>query len=514
MTKSPFPPGSRIVCYLRDSGGAGQEESTIQQLAVIREWVEGEGLVLTHVFKDEAKPGSSVTGREGFQDMMHYLRDGAKEAGIVIWNFNRFSRDIDDSQYFRADLRRRGYIIHSLNDSVPDSPIGRVFETLLDWKNEQYLADLSRDIKRGQHHMITTYGGVPGRPPKGFMREPVRIGERRDGSEHIVHRWVPDPEIIHLVIKAFEMRARGSTYKQIHDATNLYDRKGGYLHMFTNRIFIGELHFGETVVLDYCEPVIDQETWDAVQAIHKQRSAFHASLHPRRISSSFILSGLVFCSQCGTHMNGDVITGHGKRYLYYKCKSYRDRWSCRSRAIPKEALENTVIEELKNEILTPENLAAIQEKELKLWHKDHDKRAKERARLDRQYLTLTRKMGNLAKAVADTGGSRTLLEKLQQLERREAEILFQMSRFEPQPDPILDADIEVLGNLLITSLEAKGEGINQLLRRLIHRIEVKRKKQTIRGVMYFYSPINAYSLTHRSEQPYTHKLRVKILSRK
>ena len=65
---NPFPTGSQVAAYLRDSGGSGQETSIQQQLIVIRDWVFDEGLVLTHVFKDEARPGSSVTGRDGFQD--------------------------------------------------------------------------------------------------------------------------------------------------------------------------------------------------------------------------------------------------------------------------------------------------------------------------------------------------------------------------------------------------------------------------------------------------------------
>ncbi len=119
---------------------------------------------------------------------------------------------------------------------------------MIDWKNDQFLMDLSRDIKRGQKHIITEYGAVPGYPPKGFTREPVRIGERRDGSEHIVHRWVVDLEVIPLVIKAFEMRAAGKTYKQIFEATRLYDNKSSYKHMFRNRLFLGELHHGDTVI--------------------------------------------------------------------------------------------------------------------------------------------------------------------------------------------------------------------------------------------------------------------------
>jgi len=36
--------------------------------------------------------------------------------GIITWNYARFARDLDDSQYYKATLRKGGIVIHSLND--------------------------------------------------------------------------------------------------------------------------------------------------------------------------------------------------------------------------------------------------------------------------------------------------------------------------------------------------------------------------------------------------------------
>ena len=212
MNKSPFPSGSQVAAYLRDSGGDDQDLSIEQQEVSLVEWVQDNGYTLSHLFKDTAS-GSSITGRTQFQEMLHHFRNGASEAGIIVWKFNRFARSLDDAQFYRADLRRRGYEVYSLNDNLPPGIDGRFFEAAIDWMNEKFLQDLSIDIKRGKKHLVTTYGAPGGRPPVGFIGEPMRIGERRDGSEHIVHRWVADPETIHLVIQAFEMRAIGKTYK-------------------------------------------------------------------------------------------------------------------------------------------------------------------------------------------------------------------------------------------------------------------------------------------------------------
>lgn len=135
-TSNPFPTGSRVAAYLRDSGGDDQDLSVDQQENTIRSWCADNSLALTRVFTDAAAPGSSAVGRAAFQAMISYFHGaGVAEKGIVIWKYNRFARDIDDSQFYKADLRRRGFFIHSIQDSVPDGLDGRFFEAAIDWMN-------------------------------------------------------------------------------------------------------------------------------------------------------------------------------------------------------------------------------------------------------------------------------------------------------------------------------------------------------------------------------------------
>lgn len=208
-------PGARFAAYLRDSGGERQELSTAQQEGEIRTWCDRRGLLLTTIFRDEARPGSSTVSRQAFQDCIYHFRQpDCPEAGLVIWSFSRFARDIDDAQFFRADLRRRGFTVVSITDDIPEGPMGRLFEAVIDWKNEQFLEDLSRDVKRGLRDLVQQYGAVPGTPPRGFIRQPVVIGRRRDGRERIAHRWIPDPELTPSIRRAFELKAAGRPYKK------------------------------------------------------------------------------------------------------------------------------------------------------------------------------------------------------------------------------------------------------------------------------------------------------------
>ncbi len=68
---------------------------------------------------------------------------------------------------------------------------------MLEWKAEQDLQDISKDVKR-------------------------------DGTPRIVQRWVPDPETWGLCRQAWEMRVNGASYRQIHEATRLMGSIGCY----------------------------------------------------------------------------------------------------------------------------------------------------------------------------------------------------------------------------------------------------------------------------------------------
>ncbi|RMD60772.1 recombinase family protein, partial [Candidatus Parcubacteria bacterium] len=176
----PFQPGDRIFAYLRDSGHENQELSIAQQRRAIQEWADENGLIVTQWFIDEARPGSSVVGRDALQELMRQFRRGCPERGVIVWKYNRFARDIDNAQYYRAEIRSRGYEFASLNETIPEGPMGRVFEAIIDFKDEQFLLDLSTDVKRGLRNLVLTHGCVPGVPPRGLKRERVIIGTRRD----------------------------------------------------------------------------------------------------------------------------------------------------------------------------------------------------------------------------------------------------------------------------------------------------------------------------------------------
>lgn len=430
-----FPSGSAVTAYLRDSGGDEQDLSVAQQLAVVQKWCADNHLHLSQVFTDLATPGSSTIGRRAFQEMIHFFhQDGVQERGVILWKFSRFSRDQDDSQYYRADLRRRGFIVHSLNDNIPDNTNGRVIETLIDWMNAKFLEDLSLDVKRGLHHNLNKFGTLPGVPPRGFKREQVTIGTRRDGSPHLACKWVPDPDWWDKCSEAWELRARGVPIKEIHRQTRLFSSRTSYVTFFRNRLYTGVLKFGDTIIPDYAPPLVSEETWNAVQHLNhenqEENNPFDNPQHPKRSNSSFVLSGIMVCAHCGSIMNGNMkVTSSGYRLEYYYCSRAHRNMDCNARPIPKTTIEEMVIQCLKEFILDPKTIAE-RDRELSIARSGSVSEAhKVQVQLTRKTRDIQDRINNILDKLETTRDApQSLVDRLHELEDQKQEYHLQLER--------------------------------------------------------------------------------------
>jgi len=146
-----LPAGAHVWAYLRDSGGPSQEQSIAQQEQEIVSYYQRYHLILIKIFRDAARSGGSVSGRDEFMEMMDESEDEAlRPQGLLIWNFARFSRDYNDFVYYKATLNKRGIIVHSLTDQVPsDDFAGRIVETVISLANEE---------KRRRPHAMLSVG--------------------------------------------------------------------------------------------------------------------------------------------------------------------------------------------------------------------------------------------------------------------------------------------------------------------------------------------------------------------
>lgn len=494
---SSLPVNSIVDCYVRDSGGPRQDASTDQQLTELEAYCQQHNLTLRHKFIDIAKSGGSTIARDEFNRLIDSTRRPEdRPAAILLWNYARFARDLDDAIYYKALLRNRNIIVHSLTDPIPEGQYGRIIEFFIDISNEEKRRQTSTDAKRGLRDLVLKHGCVPGIPPKGFLRQPVTLGLRRDGTPKTVHRWRPDPDLVPLVRQAFQMRAEGKTLSQIHTTTRLFGAINSYKTFFSNRLYIGILEYGGEVIEHYCDPLIDLPTWNAVQTRIEQHSQFKRDrMHPRRVHTPYILSGLVYCGECGSIMSSNTVTGGQRgRNEAYRCSRSKRKAGCTQGRIGRKTLEDAVLYTLNEYILLPDALAAAYTVELESIQHRETRRAERLATLSAERKRLSSQIANLTRAIAEKGHSPALLERLTQLEAQRAtsqvEITELQNQVFPSPPELTQGEITATSQTLRDAItNAPPEQVRLHLQGFIHEIRIKKDGQgQLVGTITYFTP--------------------------
>jgi len=450
----PLPPHSRVIAYLRVSGDVQKEHGTIVgQLDALETYIAEHQLSLTHPpFTDEAKPGSSVSPRDGFQQMLAFTQQEPRPCdGVIFWSWSRFARDQDDAHFYKADLRRRGYTLISLSDGIPvDSGLDYVLESLIHWKDQEYLKQLSLQTKRGLH-LLAKHGYAPGGfPPRGYSSHhfEVEIG----GKRRRVAQWVPDPEWAPVVRTVWEMRANGASYLDIIEKTGLYHSRNSLTTHFRNKTYLGYRRCGDLEIPDAHEPLIDQDLWDRVQATLYDRpslgSAWSGMKHPQRVHSPHLLTGLVRCAYCGAAIIGRTCnTGRHRNWRFYECgtKNRQGRGSCEAKTIPALRIERAVMDAVYEDILNIDFLMPIVDemnRELQCGQPsltaDH---------LQRRIRSLDQSIANLLDLAEKAGGTEDILTRLEERRRERVTARQQLRQLHVNRDHYR-IDLAALGSLL------------------------------------------------------------------
>lgn len=509
-------PGSVVWGYLRDSGGDAQEQSVPQQKAELNSYCQHYGLVIAHIFADVAKSAASVVGRDAFLDMVDMSADtDLRPDGLLLWNFARFARDLDDSSYYKALLRRNGLIIHSLTDPIPDGIYGRIVETIIDIANEEKRRQTARDVKRALR-AIFQQGYSFGIPPRGYLREQIVIGRKRDGSERKGSRWVPDPEIWDLVKLAWQLRAEGRTYETIQKATGriIYKSKNCWPTFFRNKAYLGVGMWGELELPDHHPAAIDQATWEAVQKVSAGHFKAHTVGHPhnpRRLFAPSLLSGLATCTYCGSALSYDISNRtKSNAWPFYICgKKTRQGWkSCEGRMINARLADETILDALMNRVLTYEFFSDLLGETRRL--------LSDTSTLDREIEDIKKSLAENEKAIrnlldlAETFGALSAGERLREREGERVRLNLSLQEVEAKRKT---AEVELAPEALAIALEAWRKhlvdaqqkedilGVKNFLTRFVSKIDVGYKT----AHMHYTYPIDDLKHLNNSGTLWGHK---------
>ena len=366
----------KAAIYARVSSDSQDVDLSISaQLRALRDYAVKHDYEIVREFVDEAESGRTAS-RPAFKQLIALARTHQHPFEVVlVWKLNRFARSRVDSITYKTLLKSKGIKVISINEPLDDSPSGKLLEGVIESIDEFYSANLGQDIKRGMRENAQRgfFNGC--RPPYGFHKVGVKDGAKTR------YKLEPDPEnsvAVQVIRRIFDLALRERGCKEIAKALN---REGirtstgqrwgrTTVHkVLTNEAYCGTLVWGgrpgHPAIRSGDPPVRVENAWSAIidkdvfRQIHGKMSSRKPDVtHPRTLPSSYLLSGLLYCS-CGHSMIGR--SAKSNHYHYYTCNGgYKQgRDTCDARALPKDWLEHIVINQVQDKVLNQEWLEEL-----------------------------------------------------------------------------------------------------------------------------------------------------------
>lgn len=302
------------AAYLRVSTEAQDEYSLDSQLKLIRDYAAKNDMLVPDefVFRDDGISGRSAKKRPEFQRMIGLAKqkDRPFEA-ILVWKYSRFARNQEESIVYKSMLARSGVEVTSISEPLAEGPFGSLIERILEWMDEFYSIRLSGEVKRGMAEKVSR-GEIVTPPAFGYDVDSEARSYVPNGEAPTVRKIYAD----YLAGKgvtaiARELSLAGVRTKRGNPPDNRFVK-----YILQNPVYIGKLRWSKGGHANYSradykdenaylvdgpqEPLVDAETWDAVQArlTRSERGRHKYARDGQPVD--WMLKGLMRCSSCGS----------------------------------------------------------------------------------------------------------------------------------------------------------------------------------------------------------------------
>ena len=342
--------------------------SVAAQLRALRDYAQRNGYAIAREYVDEAESGR-IADRPQFRKMLDEAnKPNSPFREILVWKFSRFTRKREHAVAFKSMLRRKGFSVVSITKHADDSPTGKLMEAIIESVDEFYSENLAEEVYRGMREAASRGFWVASRVPYGYRKLMVQDGAKKRPTLE------PDTDTAPVVKRIFNLAEAGHGILDITRTLNdegianptgrLWSKNGIHI-ILPNETYTGTLvrgisakHKGEPVRVEKAFPSIIPKT--QFRKVNKQlRARAPKQAHPRRVGSSYLLSGLVKCKTCRRAMSGqDSKSG---KFAYYVCQSLMKRGSgaCDCPRLNARHFEDMVVDRIRDNILTESNIREL-----------------------------------------------------------------------------------------------------------------------------------------------------------
>lgn len=396
------------VIYARYSSDKQTENSIDAQLRAAYTYCEAKGLHVVGEYIDRAISGTT-DNRPDFQRM---ISDAKKRqfAFVVVYRFDRFARNRFDSAIYKKELENSGVRVLSTEESVGTGDEGIILESIYEAMAESYSRRLSKVVMRGMRETAIKGLSTGGNVSFGYKIED--------------HRLVIDEGEATAVRFIYEEYAGGMSKTEIANELTkrgFRTKRGNAFNIVSvTRVLENRMYIGENDYLDIkreCPAIISRELFAKVQ---KELKANKRTYGKKNSEINYLLSGKLFCGNCGALMIGDSGTSaNGETYPYYTCGKRKKAKTCKKKSEKKEELEKYVCQQTIINVLSDKNIEKIAKRITEL--SDKEAQSGRVGQLENQIRDLDKKLDEATGALIKTNSQaalRRINEMIEQLESK------------------------------------------------------------------------------------------------
>jgi site-specific DNA recombinase len=374
---SEFGNRPRAAIYARFSTDLQTAKSSEDQIHLCRAFAQREGYQVIATFRDDARSGASIKGREELQAMLERALNGEFDL-ILVESFDRMSRTMADMTSMFDRLRFRGVRIVGVHDGEATT----INVGIRSMYAQMFREENVKKVRRGMSGQVRR-GMTAGGKAYGYCPDPANPGRPK---------VVPDQAAI--VLRIFEDYSRGRSPKAICRMLNaemvqpprgklwspstLHGKKARGSGIFRNAQYAGKIVWnkvrmekdpdtGKRVSRENPQSawevsdapdlrIVPEPLFVAVQTQLRERShsgrSENMNVHKR---PTRLLSGLLKCGACGSGMSVSGRDRSGGTRL--KCSTHTNSGACPD---PKtyylHQVEELVIDSLSKELASPEQI--------------------------------------------------------------------------------------------------------------------------------------------------------------
>lgn len=363
------------VGYLRLSRDDGDDESSsiTNQRAIISEWADKNGFIITKWYIDDGYSGYTMS-RPDFNVLKKDLNDN-KVNVIIVKNLSRLGRHNAKVNLFLENIEEVGKRVIALGDNYDTyDKNSHEMVGIKTWMNEKYVKDTSKNVREAIAKMQKE-GRFVSNVPYGYMLDPFKKGQYH--VDHTCARYVQD--IFDMYLNGYGVSAiareltfkgvptnrqilkqrlerRGQTYSGPGSKTNQWYPKVIY-DILKNDFYIGTLTLAKSkrrtingkqvpqpeedlIIFENAhDALVDKRTFKLVQEVLIERGRNNYRGQKVRTTPN-TFTGKMFCADCGSRMSV-TFSRVNKRYVCQKYHAFGTDY-CSSHAIHEGILKEVI----------------------------------------------------------------------------------------------------------------------------------------------------------------------------